>query len=144
MKGKTKIFEIAVTLAGLALLCAGLLLIKAGTASSALTALPYIFVGLGCGAFGHGIGGLIERRVMEKHPAHAKQMEIERADERSVALTNRAKAKAYDAMIFIFGALMVALALMGVEMTTVLLLVFAYLCVVSCNIYYRVRLEKEM
>lgn len=47
-------------------------------------------------------------------------------------------------MTFVFGALMVSFALMGVDMIAVLLLVFAYLLVHGYAIYYRFRLEQEM
>ena len=40
-------------------------------------------------------------------------------------------------MTFVFGALMIAFALMGVDMIAVLLLVFAYLFVQGYAIYYR-------
>ena len=39
---------------------------------------------------------------------------------------------------------MVSFALMGVELTAVLLLVFAYLLVHGVALYYRVKFEKEM
>ena len=47
-------------------------------------------------------------------------------------------------MVFVFGALMVAFALMGMDMVAVLLLVFAYLFVVGSAVYYRVKFEKEL
>ena len=56
----------------------------------------------------------------------------------------RAKAKAYDMMTFVLGALMLSFALMGVELTAVLLLVFAYLFVHSYAVYYRFKYDKEM
>ena len=51
---------------------------------------------------------------------------------------------AYDVMVFVFGAMMLALALMGVDLAVVLLVVFAYLFVVGSGIYYRVKFEKEL
>ena len=56
----------------------------------------------------------------------------------------QSKARAYDMMIFVFGALMISLALMKVDLSAVLLLVFAYLFVIGYGIYWRSRLEKEM
>ncbi|HYF75143.1 MAG TPA: hypothetical protein VD757_01040, partial [Candidatus Nitrosocosmicus sp.] len=73
-----------------------------------------------------------------------KQLEIDRHDERNIAIGNRAKAKAYDMMIYVFGALLLAFALMDVDMTALLLLVFAYLFVVGYGIYYRIKYDKEM
>ena len=63
---------------------------------------------------------------------------------RYVAIANRAKAKAHDMMVFVFGALMLAFTLMGTDMTSVLLLVFAYLFVIGYAVYYRCKYDKEM
>ena len=106
--------------------------------------LPYVCVGLGCGIFGHGMGNFISSRTLKNHPDERKQLEIEQKDERNIAIANRAKAKAYDIMTFIFGALMISFALMGIELAAVLLLVFAYLLVHGFGIYYRLKYEKEM
>ncbi|MEA4889917.1 MAG: hypothetical protein VB070_10685 [Clostridiaceae bacterium] len=46
---------------------------------------------------------------MKNNPEIQKQIEIEKNDERNVAMMNRAKAKAYDIMTFVFGALMLSL-----------------------------------
>ena len=130
---------------GLALLALGLYLVKTTNATEGiLLTLPYVFVGIGSGLFGQGMGGVIERRVLKKNPEILKQKEIEVNDERNQQISNRAKAKAYDVMVFVFGALMVAFALMGMDIVAVLLLVFAYLFVVGSAVYYRVKFEKEL
>ena len=71
-------------------------------------------------------------------------MQIEKNDERNIAVTNRAKAKALDLMIFVFGALNLSLALMGVDYRVVLLSIFAYVLVLGSVVYYRIRFDKEM
>ena len=130
---------------GLALLALGLYLVKTLNATEGiLLTLPYVFVGIGSGLFGQGMGGVIERSVLKKNPEILKQKEIEVNDERNQQISNRAKSKAYDVMVFVFGALMVAFALMGMDMVAVLLLVFAYLFVVGSAVYYRVKFEKEL
>ena len=138
-------FDYVVLAAGLLLIGAGLFLLKGPLELESLPlALPYLCIGVGCGAFGHGTGSLIGRRALKRSPDLQRQMEIEQGDERNVAISSRAKAKAYDVMIFAFGALMLAFALMGVDLTAVLLLVFTYLLVVGSGIYFRCKLEKEM
>lgn len=130
---------------GLALIGAGLYMIKTiDNPLGILRALPYVFVGLGCGIFGHGTGDLISRRAMKNSPDIARKLEIAKNDERNVAIANRAKAKAFDIMFPVFGALMIAFALMGVDMAVILLMVFAYLFVAGCGIYYRCKYDKEM
>ena len=137
--------QTALGILGFALLAAGLYLAKTTDATTGIMrALPYVCIGIGCGLFGQGMGGVIERSVLKKHPELIKQKQIEVNDERNQEISNRAKAKAYDMMVFVFGALMVALALMGVDLIVVLLLVFAYLFVVGSGVYYRVKFEKEL
>ena len=135
----------SLTVLGIALIAGGIIILKTvGDQLEAIQALPYVMIGLGCGIFGHGFGEIINRAAMKKHPELAQQNEINKTDERNVAIDSHAKAKAYDAMLFIFGALMVALALMNVDLIVVLLLVFAYLFVAGIGIYYRCKYDKEM
>lgn len=137
--------QTALGILGLAMLVFGLYLVKTTDATEGiLMTLPYVLIGIGCGLFGQGMGGVIERSVLKKHPELIKQKEIGVNDERNQQISNRAKAKAYDMMVFVFGALMIALALMNVDLAVVLLMVFAYLFVVGSHIYYRVKFEKEL
>lgn len=130
---------------GVILLITGLYLVKTSSHPGVfMTALPYVCIGVGCGAFGHGMGNIISIKIIQKNPDVQKQMEIEQKDERNAIIANRAKAKASDIMIFVFGALMIAFALMGVDMIPVLLFVFAYLFVQGYAVYYRCKYEKEM
>jgi hypothetical protein len=134
-----------ITGAGVALLAVGLYFIKTiEDPQGLLRALPYICVGLGSGIFGHGMGEIMVQYAMKHNPAAAKQLEIEQKDERNLAIANRAKAKAYDMMVFVFGALITALALIDIDLTMVLLLVFAYLFIVGYATYYRFKYYKEM
>ena len=142
---KKNVINALTLVAGLALLGAGLYLVETVFApTGVMLALPYVFIGLGCGMFGQGVSGFVNRAVLKKNPEIAKQQEIEQKDERNQEIANRAKAKAYDAMVFVFGALMVAFALMGMDLVPVLLLVGAYLYVVGVGLYYRFKLEKEL
>lgn len=134
-----------ITVAGVALLAIGVYFIKtAEDPQGLLRALPYLCVGIGAGMFGHGMGELMTRFAKKHSPAAAKQLEIEQKDERNVAIANRAKAKAYDMMIFVFGALLTALALMGIDLTMLLLLVAAYMFILGYGTYYRLKYYREM
>lgn len=133
------------TVIGVFVLAIGLVLVKTlANPQGFMLALPYVCIGLGCGAFGHGMGNIISRRTMKNNPDIQKQLEIDKNDERNIAIANRAKGKAYDIMTFVFGALMVTFALMGINVIAVLLLVFAYLFIQGCGIYYRCKYDKEM
>ena len=129
---------------GLLLMVIGMVLLRSGGDGGAMMTLPYICIGLGSGVFGHGMGNIVSKKALKNSPELEKQMEIEQKDERNVAIANRAKAKAYDIMIFVFGALMVSFAIMNVELRVTLLLVFAYLFVAGCGVWYRIKYEKEM
>lgn len=130
---------------GLLLLGIGLYLIKTiADPTGIMRALPYVCVGIGCGIFGQGMGNIISYKAIKSSPGKEKQLEIERNDERNIEIGNRSKAKAYDMMIFVFGALLLAFVLMGVEMIAVLLLVFAYLFVTGYGIYCRFKYNKEI
>jgi hypothetical protein len=140
-----KSFDVITTIIGLLLLGIGLYLIKTVVEPQGMMkALPYVCVGLGCGAFGHGMGEMIGRRTVKNHPDIKKQIEIDRQDERNIAIGNRAKAKAYDIMTYIYGALILSFALMGIDLTVILLLGFAYFFVACYGVYYRCKYDKEM
>lgn len=134
-----------ITLTGVLIIGFGIYWLKAiSDPQGIMRALPFVFVGVGSGTFGSGMGNIISRKVMKNNPELQKQQEINKNDERNIAIASRAKAKAYDIMIFVFGALMLSFALMGTDLTEVLLLSFSYLFVVFSGVYYRVKYEKEM
>ncbi len=140
---KTKNYII--TVLGIVLVLLGLYFIKSvDNPKEFLLALPYVCIGVGCGAFGYGMGNLISDKAIQNYPDIKRQIEIEEKDERNIAISSRAKAKAYDIMTFVFGALMVSFALMGVDMIPILLFVFTYLFIQGYAIYYRCKYEKEM
>lgn len=130
---------------GFVLAAVGLCYLKsAGEPQGFMRVLPYCCIGIGCGVFGHGMGEMISRRTIKNAPDIQKQIEIEKNDERNIAISNRAKGKAYNAMIYIFGALIVSFGLMNLEMYVILLLVSAYLLVIGISIYYRCKYDNEM
>ena len=142
---KKTFYSIIITAIGILMLVSGLILVKTiSEPTGIMSTLPYILVGLGCGIFGGGIAETIKLRTIKNHPDIKKQMEINENDERNIVIANRAKAKAYDMMVFVFGALMLAFALMGTDMVSALMLVFAYLFVIGYGIFYRIKYDKEM
>nr|WP_317402267.1 hypothetical protein [uncultured Gemmiger sp.] len=141
MKSKAK--EIVFVMAGLLLAAVGFAMLR-GMPEAWGGPLPYLCLGIGAGAFGWGSGELLKQRALQGDPALEKQLEIEARDERNVALANRAKARAFDAMLYVFGALMLAFALMKANLTLILLLVGAYLLVLGISVYYYIRYSREM
>lgn len=141
MKSKSK--EIVFVVVGLILATVGFVMLRSMPEAWG-GPLPYLCLGVGAGAFGWGSGELLKQRALQGDPALERQLEIEVRDERNVALANRAKARAFDAMLYVFGALMLAFALMKADLTLILLLVGAYLLVVGLSVYYYIRYNQEM
>lgn len=135
----------ALSALGLAMLIAGLVLVKTlPDGQGVMLTLPYICVGIGAGIFGGNLGTAVKNYTMKKNPKAARQIEIEEKDERNIAISNRAKAKAYDLMLMVFSALILAFALMQVGLYIILTLVGAYLFVVFAFIYYISKYNKKM
>ena len=133
------------SLIGFIILSVGAILAKqTRSAQGIMQALPYIFIGIGAGVFGQNFGTIFNILALRKSPQMAKQKEINEKDERNIVIANKAKAKAYDLMVMVFGALMLAFALMQVDWTVVLAIVVVYLFVVFSNIYFMIKYHKEM
>ncbi|MGE5396221.1 MAG: DUF6442 family protein [Chitinophagales bacterium] len=142
---KNSVKDYCLVMVGLMLTAAGLAMVKMLIEPQGIMrALPYVCIGIGCGIFGQSMGNVIRTKTLKNSPDIHKQIEIEEKDERNITIANRAKAKSYDMMVFVFGALLVSFALMGIDMIAVLLLVFAYLFVIFYGIYYRQKYDKEM
>lgn len=142
---KKKNFDYLTVISGILLLACGFALLKLiAEPQGIMLSLPYICIGLGCGSFGHGLGNIVSNNATRKNPDVQKQLEIEKNDERNITIANKAKARAYDIMIYVFGALMLSFALMSVDLTVILLLVFTYLFVIGASIYYLNKFSNEM
>lgn len=74
---------------------------------------------------------------MENDPQLAKQIEIDTKDERNVMIGNMAKAKGFDMMLYVYSALLLTFALMGISFNVLIPLVVAYLFVIGYSIYHR-------
>lgn len=134
-----------ITLIGVIMLGIGLFMTKTiENAQGILLTLPYVLVGIGCGIFGYGMSNIVSKKAIAKDIGLQRQLEIEKNDERNIAIATKSKAKAYDLMTFLFGVLMLSFALMNIDMAAILLLVAAYLSVHIYGIYYRIKYEKEM
>ena len=134
-----------ITLIGVTMLGIGLFMTKTiENAQGILLTLPYVLVGTGCGILGYGMSNIVSKKAISKDLDLERQLEIEKNDERNIAISTKSKAKAYDLMTFLFGVLMLSFALMNIDMTVILLLVAAYLSVHIYGIYYRIKYEKEM
>lgn len=137
--------HIILTAIGFIIFAVGLVLVKSTPdAEGVLLTLPYLCVGIGTGIFGQNLGAIISGLALKNDPESAKRIEIETNDERNTAIRNKAKAKAYDLMIMVFGALMLAFGLMSADMSVILTFAAAYLFIVFSSIYFLGKYQKEM
>lgn len=136
---------IALVFVGLCIFAAGIILLRfVQDPAGLMKTVPYVCIGVGSGIIGGNLGTAINNGIMRKYPQAAKKAEIETKDERNTAIRNKAKAKSYDLMVMVFGALMLALALMQIDLYVILTFVAAYLFVVAANSYYLIKFQKEM
>lgn len=130
---------------GFLIFAGGLVLIKLlKDAEGMLKSLPYICVGLGSGIMGGNIGTAMKNKALLKNPEAAKLVEISEKDERNQAIINKAKARVYDIMIFVYSAMILAFALMQIELYATLILVAIYLFFVISYVYFFNKYNKEM
>lgn len=145
MKKNRLLINVLLSVLGFVLIAAGVLLVKRSIITQEIIKnIPFLMVGIGAGVFGENLGILINTSVMKKSPEIAKKAEIEVRDERNTEIRNKAKAKAYDLMIKVYGAVMLALALMGVDFSVIIAVVVAYLFIAASSIYYQNKFNKEM
>ena len=109
-----------------------------------LVALPGILIGVGCGVFGHNLGAAIQNKAVVNNPVEARKIAIEQKDERNVSINNAAKGKAFDAMGYIYGTVMLICVLLNVDLLIILLLVGAYLLVYGNMFFHLSKLNREM
>lgn len=145
MKSGSFVKNIVLAALGLVIFGTGILLaLSLQEAAGIMRTLPYICIGIGTGLFGGNLGTALKKYIMKKNPETAKRVEIETNDERNIAISNKAKAKAYDLMQVVFGALIIAFALMQVDLYVILVLIAAYLFANFSMIFYVNRFSKEM
>jgi hypothetical protein len=142
MKKKVDL-NVILAVIGAALFCIGGFGIKLEWLAG-LRVLAVVFIGVGCVIFGHSFGTILQTKIMEKHPAETRKIEIEQKDERNIMIQNVAKSKAFDAMGYIYAALMLIFALLNFDYIVILFLVGSYLTVYGIMIYYLSRLRREM
>lgn len=106
--------------------------------------IPYIFIAIGCGIFGHFTGNLIQHYSTKGNEELKRQIEIEKNDERNVLIAEKSKAKAYDLMIYLFAAMLIIFSLMGADKLQILVLVAIYLSLQIYALYWKSKFESRM
>lgn len=126
-------------LLGVLLLAAGLF----GFGESAKT-VSGMCIGIGAGLIGMNTAHFIIDFYYKRHPDAQKQSVIEAQDERNVALTDKAKAKAFDLNNKVLMLVPFLLILADSPLWITLSAVGVYLFGFGAQIYFTMRLSREM
>jgi len=120
------------------------LVIYANSLTDSLNLLPYFIIGIGCIGFGYTGGKILSDHYKKKNPDLLEEFEIEATDERNQLIGYRAKSKAFEAYLMIFGLLIAALALVGIDLWLILLLACAYLATIIYMLILTSKYSKEI
>ena len=146
MKNKNYVIKnILLSFLGVVLVALGLFIYqKTVGMDKTVAAIPYIFIAIGCGIFGHFTGNLIQYYSIKNNEELKRQIEIEKNDERNILIAEKSKAKAYDLMIYLFAAMLIIFSLMGADKLQILVLVAIYLSLQIYALYWRSKFESRM
>lgn len=129
---------------GVALVLTDSIFTKELIVNKTVLAIPYLFIGIGCGVFGHFMGNIIKYFSTKNNKELIRQLEIDKKDERNVLIAEKSKAKAYDLMTYLFAAMLIMFSLMGVDKLQIIILVAIYLSIQIYAVFWRSKFEKEM
>ena len=108
------------------------------------TVAGYVVFGIGFGLLGDALGRFSVMRLERNNPERMKAIRAEKSDERNIAIDEKAKAKAFSFMTYLYAVVLVVLAIMRVELKALLIMVAAYLLVVLYSLSVKLKLYKEM
>lgn len=114
------------------------------TQGDLLIKLAYALTGIAFVSFVYGLSGLFSRKIVKREEDLKKQFEIEKNDERNIAITNMTKAKTFDLMSVLFGALILVFGFMAVDAKTVVIMGTAYILVHIYGLYLRFKFDREI
>lgn len=144
-KNKDLVKDCFLTFLGIGLVVVGFLFHKNSVSiDKMMDTISYIFIGVGCGIFGHFMGNLIKYFSTKNHEELERQIQIEKNDERNILIAEKSKAKAYDLMIYLFASLLLIFSLMGVDKLAIIMIVAIYLSIQIYALYWRSKFESKM
>lgn len=142
---KVRKYELICALIGILLIAAGFFLL--GTApewEGSLRFLPAVLLGGGFGSLMYSVEKAIHRWMVKQNPELEKEERIEANDERILAITDKAKAKAHDGMLILLGVLFIIFLLMDTPLIVQLLVAVCEGLGWAMFAYYKRKYQKEM
>ena len=131
-KNKNVVKDCFLTFLGIGLVLVGFLFHNKSVSTDKMIAtIPYIFITVGCGIFGHFMDNLIKYFSTKNH-------------ERNILIAEKSKAKAYDLMIYLFASILLIFSLMGVDKLVIIMIVAIYLSIQIYALYWRSKFESKM
>jgi len=112
--------------------------------SDGLKSVAGFCIGIGLALIAMNVLNLILILYYRKHPAIKKQSDIELKDERTVAITNKAKAKAFDIMLKILFIIPFLMILIDLPIWMMIATIAIYAFALSLQMYLTLRYYKEM
>lgn len=76
---KERNYDVVKTVVGILLAAIGFVLLRRYADSQGVMAvLPFVCIGVGCGAFGHGMGGMLSRKALKGSPTCRSSWKLNR------------------------------------------------------------------
>lgn len=139
MKGnRSPLFWLLIALGGASVVAALLMI------NHAPKTIVGVCVGVGSGLIAQSVVHLIRIRYYATHPEQARQASIDARDERTIAVTTRAKAKAFDFTIALLIAFPFVLILADAPLWQTLAVIAIYVLGYAAQLHYTVRFSREM
>ena len=108
------------------------------------TVISFSIFGGGFGLLGDGLGRLNMARIAKKDPEKMKEFNIEKNDERNISIDEKARAKAFSLMIYLFSIVLVVLAIMRIDIKALFIVLAAYMIVLMYCLIIKLKLYREM
>jgi len=108
------------------------------------TVISYAIFGGGFGLLGDGLGRLNSARIAKKNPEKMKLINIEKNDERNVSINEKAAAKTFWFMFYIFAVVLIVLVIMRIDVKALYIVLAAYEISIIFFLLIKLKLYREM
>lgn len=139
MNNKRLIWKFSLLLLGIVLIGAGVFLLN-----DAREAITGVCFGIGAALVSRSVVDILLLRYYDKHPELKKQQEIEKYDERMIAIRAKAKAKVFDVMVYLLMVLPFLMVLAELALWMIVTVIGFYLFAYFLLAYLTIQYSKKM